>query len=657
MARPESGDSTLEIAEVEKSFPAPPRSSPRSSPRVSKTLPPLPPAIDTRNSGDGVPARDSPRSPTSTFRTYSPMPGIAPGDVALPPFARPMTPTRAPRPPMPDDSPRPMTASTKRLSFSSAGVERGLKYGKGKHSGIELSPQPSDDPQDPLNWPLWRKHLNFAALLVMVALVGAMKTAYISVDSFIAIEEGVSYTAAVALTGAPLIISAATGMASTVIARIWGKRPVYLVSTILIFIGVVWNTQVNGRVGENMAARVFQGMGWGAFDTLVLGSIQDTYFEHQRQSKILIYYVVSVATTWGSPLLGGIASSGPAGFAVQFEIISCFMTIAIPLIVFGVPETTFDRSSLDAAPPTLARSQSFWPGRTLTKKAALDYIGKMKPWSYKAKTIDPALIMQAPRAMVAPSTLLLFVATLIPHAGLWGLASSVSLLFSPMPFVLPEAILGALMVGPFILATTTALASGLSCFQRRFTPTVHLTALAMGTALASVGLLGFGLYLEGLMRMPADGPRNPTSTLWDLRFVGERISFPVVSLLLGLLAAGSVALDDAAAPVVRRSTAFTSANVAVGLRNTADMHAGLACLRSVAAGAFVIGVPNAVWAWDGLRATALGMGVTQVFLGAALCAVWWYWDEDIRRLDGRVMGLVHLSDLKDLRQMSFVERK
>ncbi|KAI5919821.1 hypothetical protein F4810DRAFT_468714 [Camillea tinctor] len=653
MTRPESGDSTLEIAEVEKSFPTPPR----SSPRVSKSLPPLPPAIDTGVSRDGVPARDSPRSPTSTFRTYSPMPGIIPDNVMLPPFTRPMTPTRVPMPSMPDDSPRPMTASTKRLSFSSSRVERGLKYGKGKHSGIELSPQPSDDPQDPLNWPLWRKHLNFAALLVMVALVGAMKTAYVTVDSFIAIEEGVSYTEAVALTGAPLIISAATGMASTIIGRIWGKRPVYLISTILIFIGVVWNTQVNGRVGENMAARIFQGMGWGAFDTLVLESIQDTYFEHQRQSKMLIYYVVSVATTWGAPLLGGIASSGPTGFAVQFEIISCFMTIAIPLIVFGVPETTFDRSSLNAALPTLNRSQSFWPGRTLTKKAALDYIGKMKPLTYKAKTIDMALIMQAPRAMAAPSTLLLFVATLIPHAGLWGLASSISLLFSPMPFVLPEAILGALMVGPFILATTTALASALSSFQRRFTPTVHLTTLAMGTTLASVGLLGFGLYLEGLMRMSTDGPRAATSTLWDLSFVGERISFPVVSLLLGLLAAGSVALDDTMAPVVRRSTAFTSANLAVGLRNTADMHAGLACLRNIAAGVFVIGIPNAVWAWDGLRAAALGMGVTQIFLGAALCAVWWYWDENIRRLDGRVMGLVDLSDLKDMKQMSFMGRK
>ena len=34
-----------------------------------------------------------------------------------------------------------------------------LKHAKGKHSHIVLVPQPSDDPNDPLNWPVWKKHL------------------------------------------------------------------------------------------------------------------------------------------------------------------------------------------------------------------------------------------------------------------------------------------------------------------------------------------------------------------------------------------------------------------------------------------------------------------------------------------------------------------
>ncbi|KAI1370262.1 MFS general substrate transporter [Hypoxylon crocopeplum] len=563
------------------------------------------------------------------------------------------------RPPRPisKDWPRPATAATTATtatgsSFSSTTSQRTIKYGTGKYAKVELSPQPSEDPEDPLNWPLWKKHLNLGALLYMVALVGVMKTAYISVNSVIAIEEDVSYTAAVALTAVPLMMSAVTGLASLIIARIWGKRPVYLVSMVMIFMGVVWNTHVRGSLAENMAARIFQGLGWGSFDTLVLGSIQDTYFEHERQSMIILHYSVSVATMLGSQLLGGVASAGPRAFEVQFEIISAFLSIAILLLVFGAPETTYDRVvGPDEQPSTMERSQSLWPTVTYTKEAALDYVAKMKPWPYKANEIDLPLILQAPRAMLAPTTALLFTVTLLPYAGLWSLAASLSLLFSPLPFMLSSAPLGTLLTGPFLLATPVAIALAFPLFHKRFTQTVHLTALAIGTAFASIGMFGFGLYVAGSMEMPADGSAEPFSTPWDLGL--NRVSLPVASFLLGLLAAGSLALDATIRPVIQRSTAFTSASLAVGLRNTADMHGGLSCLRSLVVGAFILGLPNAIFEWDGLRMAALGMGIAQIIVTAAVCGVHWYWDENVRRLDGRVMGLIDLSLLK--RTASFFE--
>ena len=105
-----------------------------------------------------------------------------------------------------------------------------------------------------------------------------MKTAFISVNSQLAMGYMVSYTAAAALTGVPLMVSAFTGMASLIVARLWGKRPVYLVAMTSIFMGVVWNTFTQDSFAQCMAARIFQGLGWGAFDCLVLGSIHDTYF-------------------------------------------------------------------------------------------------------------------------------------------------------------------------------------------------------------------------------------------------------------------------------------------------------------------------------------------------------------------------------------------
>ncbi len=301
-----------------------------------------------------------------------------------------------------------------------------------------------------------------------------------------------------------------------------------------------------------------------------------------------------------------------------------------------------------------------WPQVKFTKAATRSYLGGMKPWSYKTAAITSRLVLQAPRALVAPTTLLLFVVTLLPHITLWSLASSLALLFSPMPFMLQESALGALMTGPFLLATAAAAALALPYYLRRFTTIVHVATIAAGTAVASIGIFGLGLYIRGVLQMPSPPPAAGGDGMpWSIGFVGDRLSFPVVSLLLGLLSAGSLVLDAAARPAVQRSTAFTSSSLLVGLRNTADMHGGLACLRSLAAGVAVLSFPAGVTAaaayppWDGLRSATVGLGVAQVLVAAAVCAVWWYRDEDVRRLDGRAMGLVDLSILK--RQGSFFD--
>ena len=55
-----------------------------------------------------------------------------------------------------------------------------------------------------------------------------------------------SYSATVTLTGVPLILSAVAGIASLIAARVWGKRPVYLLSGLLMWIGALWSTNITG---------------------------------------------------------------------------------------------------------------------------------------------------------------------------------------------------------------------------------------------------------------------------------------------------------------------------------------------------------------------------------------------------------------------------
>jgi hypothetical protein len=105
-----------------------------------------------------------------------------------------------------------------------------------------------------------------------------MKTAFISTNAVMAARYGRSYSAVVALTAVPLCLSSVTGMASLVAAKVWGKRPVYLASFVLIFIGTLVTMKMLDNYGGCMAGRIFQGFGWGAFDVLMLASIQETFF-------------------------------------------------------------------------------------------------------------------------------------------------------------------------------------------------------------------------------------------------------------------------------------------------------------------------------------------------------------------------------------------
>jgi hypothetical protein len=52
-------------------------------------------------------------------------------------------------------------------------VAAGLKHGTGRNAHIVLAPQPSEDPNDPLNWAQWRKEVHAVILLFGTMLYAA----------------------------------------------------------------------------------------------------------------------------------------------------------------------------------------------------------------------------------------------------------------------------------------------------------------------------------------------------------------------------------------------------------------------------------------------------------------------------------------------------
>lgn len=361
--------------------------------------------------------------------------------------------------------------------------------------------------------------------------------------------------------------------------------------------------------------------------------------------------------------MGGVASQTASGFGLQFTILSAFFVVAVPAITLGAPETVFDRAYTLAQTPITGLSTTssrykvlpLAPRKTFSLESFNNYIVKMKPYSYNTGYCDSRILLQAPRAFIAPTTIFLFLISFLPYCALWGLSSSLSLLFHPMPFALSSARIGVLLTGPWMLATAAVAVfvlvlkgwwNGAAATKplQMFTPKTHMVALAVGSLLSFIGVLTFGLHIDASMTRPDDD--DGMTSVFALQYLGQNVNFPAVSFMLGLLATGVCVLDATARPLIRASTMFTSSNLGVALRNTTDMGAGVGVWRQLFAGIFVVAVPNAVWSWDGLRNVCMGIAITQVMVAAVLGCVWWLWEEHVRRWDGRVMRLVDLDMLK-----------
>ena len=128
------------------------------------------------------------------------------------------------------------------------------------------------------NWSRTRKELAFAAILVSVACFCALKTMLVSVTSVVATQLSVSYSATTALTGAPLVMGAFAGLGSQILSQTVGKRGILIGSAVLVLGGALWNMHVEGSYAQFMISRIFQGIGWGAFEGLVGGVVEDIFF-------------------------------------------------------------------------------------------------------------------------------------------------------------------------------------------------------------------------------------------------------------------------------------------------------------------------------------------------------------------------------------------
>lgn len=160
----------------------------------------------------------------------------------------------------------------------------------------------------------------------------------------IALELKVSFTDVAVLTGFLLLASGATGPFVSAIARKYGKRPVYVTSSLLSVIGCIIGETAKSY-NTLLAARVVQGLGVSAYESLIMASIGDMFFVHERGPRVAVVMFILAAVSNGVSIIAGVITAN-LGWSYNFHILLPFTALQFLLVVFFTPETTYRRKHI-----------------------------------------------------------------------------------------------------------------------------------------------------------------------------------------------------------------------------------------------------------------------------------------------------------------------
>lgn len=146
------------------------------------------------------------------------------------------------------------------------------------------------------------------------------------------------------LTGYHLLGVGLAGFLFVPSARIWGKRHVYLLGTVIVIASCIWGGATGKHYGSFLWARIFQGVGLAPFEALVNASVGDLYHVHQRGVRMALSNFCVFGGAFFTPVLVGVIADR-IGYVWTFYFVAIFAGCMLPFVFLFVPETAYRRET------------------------------------------------------------------------------------------------------------------------------------------------------------------------------------------------------------------------------------------------------------------------------------------------------------------------
>lgn len=275
---------------------------------------------------------------------------------------------------------------------------------------IVLVPQPTEDPEDPLNWGKWRKKRLALCLMLAVFSADCLTTALSPVLLDIVADTGISLGALNTGVGIQYLFFGWSCLLWQPLGLNYGRRPVIILAGIACLLCTVWSAYVKSA-GEWYVNRLLAGFFYGPIETLVEVCISDVFFAHERGGWIAWYCWTLFNIPFISGIVSGFISSRYGWQWIQFiaSIIAAGSTI---ILFFFLEETMYYRDpalEMDGSESIAEAVTSRDQVSTKKDKVTVD-IDNVKTESsneqlvYKGKSFGQKLKMWGARTPQQPNT-------------------------------------------------------------------------------------------------------------------------------------------------------------------------------------------------------------------------------------------------------------
>ncbi|KAK1771423.1 major facilitator superfamily transporter [Phialemonium atrogriseum] len=225
-------------------------------------------------------------------------------------------------------------------------IVTGLKCDTSGPVPIILVPQPSDDPNDPLNWPLWKRDLITFILSVTAIFATSLGPILAANTVTLSFWFKIPFGKAALLTGYFLLGVGVAGFVFVPSGRIWGKRHLFILGTIILIASSAWS---GGCAPDRnytcmLWSRIFQGIGAAPFESFVNAAVGDLYFVHQRGIRMAFTNLAVFGGAFFTPILVGKITHS-LNWWWTFYLVSIFCTASLIAIILFCPETAYVRSA------------------------------------------------------------------------------------------------------------------------------------------------------------------------------------------------------------------------------------------------------------------------------------------------------------------------